>query len=141
VLQAGGRARFDYDPPSRLLLLADGRRLWIIDRRLGTTHDTPIAHTPLAALLSRDFSSTGAFDILRVKEAAGELSLTAVDHRHPRQGAITLVFSQSPIALRGWSLADARGGAVSVRLEAVSPAHPHGDADFHPKPGESRQGG
>ncbi|MFV2092788.1 MAG: outer membrane lipoprotein carrier protein LolA, partial [Hyphomicrobiales bacterium] len=41
-----GRVRFDYLPPSRLLVISDGFWLGIIDKKLKTTDRYPIASTP-----------------------------------------------------------------------------------------------
>ena len=51
-VQKPGRARFNYDPPSPIEIIADGKSLVVRDRKLGTQDVYPLSQTPLRFLLS-----------------------------------------------------------------------------------------
>ncbi len=44
-----------------------------------------------------------------------------------------MTFSEAPLALIGWTLKDARGGVVKLRLAGLTRAAPH-DPDFFELP-------
>ena len=54
----------------------------------------------------------------------GEFTVVATDAKHRNQGSIALEFAASPIALRGWTITQAGGGATRVRLEGFAPSAP-----------------
>ena len=51
-VQKPGRARFYYDPPSPIEIIADGKSLVVRDRKLGTQDVYPLSQTPLRFLLA-----------------------------------------------------------------------------------------
>jgi hypothetical protein len=57
--------------------------------------------------------------------------MVAVDGHHKTAGSIAIDFASDPIALTGWTLTDARGGRVKVRLEKFAASAPHDAAFFH----------
>jgi outer membrane lipoprotein-sorting protein len=128
-LQRPGRARFDYDPPSGLVIASDGRDVAVVDHRLKTMHVYPLSATPLGLFLARDIRLDRGVSITRVDRGAGGLTIVAQDGRKVSRGRIALTFAESPLALTGWALTDARGGTVNVRLSGFVRAEPH-DADF-----------
>ena len=128
-LQRPGRARFDYDPPSGLVIASDGRNVTVVDRRLKTRHVYPLGATPLGLFLARTIRLDRGVAVRQVIREAGSVTIVAEDARHKSRGQIALTFSENPLALTGWELKDARGGVVKVRLEGLSAAPPH-DAGF-----------
>lgn len=120
-LQRPGRARFDYDDPSPLLLVADGATVAIADFQLETIDRAPIASTPMRFLL------TGADQLAEAVVEAGRsgdrLYVTVVDPAREVDGRLTLVFDDpSPEAaadtmmLAGWFAVDALGGLTEINL-------------------------
>ena len=118
ILARPGRIRFDYDS-SKLLVVADGRRLSMVDYGVGQVSQWPINATPLAALLDP------AKDLGRVARIVGDtpaaLQVEARDPKHPAYGAITLNFSRTAtgLALTGWTARDAQQGSTEVVLSNV----------------------
>ena len=58
-LKRPGKARFQYDPPSGLVVVSDGRNVSVWDSRLRTFDRTPLGATPLAILLARQIRLDG----------------------------------------------------------------------------------
>lgn len=122
ALQRPGKARFEYDPPSGLLVVADGRTVSVFDRRLKTFDTYPIRATPLGIFLAGRIKLDGGVKVTRVARLADGFSLTAEDPKRTTRGSITLNFSNEPLALVGWSLVDPRGALTRVRLLDLKPA-------------------
>ena len=116
VLQRPGKARFDYDPPSGLTIASDGHRVAVLDRRLKTIQASPLGLTPLSLFLAKDIRLDRGVAVARVTHAAGSFTVVARDTSKKAQGQIALDFADNPIALTGWTLTDAGGGATRVRL-------------------------
>ncbi len=129
-LQRPGRARFDYDPPSGLVIASDGRVVSVVDRRLKTIHVYPLSATPLGLFLARDIRLDRGVVVTKVIRNQGNLSLIAQDGRNASRGHIGLTFSETPLALTGWTLTDQRGGVVTVRLDGFKRSEPHDPGFF-----------
>lgn len=124
ALQRPGLARFDYDDPSPILVVADGSTVAIADFDLETVDRAPIGATPLRYLLG------GPDEIGRaVSEAGrseGRLYVTLTDPEGEAEGRLTLVFAdpdpQAPaetMTLEGWYAVDAMGGLTEVSLTGL----------------------
>jgi outer membrane lipoprotein-sorting protein len=122
ALQRPGKARFEYDPPSGLLVVAGNGAVAVSDRRLKTFDSYPIRATPLGIFLAGRIKLDGGVKVTRVSRLADGFSLTAEDPKRQTRGSITLNFSDSPLALVGWSLVDPRGSLTRVRLVDLKPA-------------------
>ncbi|MEI6282263.1 MAG: outer-membrane lipoprotein carrier protein LolA [Alphaproteobacteria bacterium] len=121
-LQRPGKARFEYDPPSGLLVVADGSLVSVLDRRLKTFDSTPEGATPLGLFLAGRIKLNGGVKVTRVAQRTDGFSLTAEDPRKLTRGSITLNFTDSPLTLAGWTLVDPRGGMTRVRLIDFKPS-------------------
>lgn len=128
-LQRPGKARFDYDPPSGLSIASDGHEVRVVDRRLKTIHAYPLGLTPLGLFLARDVRLDRGVVVTQVTHTADGLTIVAEDAHKKTRGRIALTFSDAPFALTGWTITDARGTTVTVRLAGMAHAEPR-DASF-----------
>ena len=99
---APDKMRLEYDPPSRVLIIADRWQVIYHDRRLKQVSHLLTGSTPLGFLLAEDIELAGDVTVTALDEAGGELRVTLVQTEEPDQGAVTLVFAESPLALRRW---------------------------------------
>lgn len=111
-----GKARFEYDKPSGLLVVSDGGNVSIADSRLKTFDAYPLMATPLSIFLSRQIRLDKNINVTRVSKMADGFSITARDGKKQAEGEITLTFSDSPLALIGWTITDAQGSSTRIRL-------------------------
>jgi outer membrane lipoprotein-sorting protein len=125
-LQRPGRARFDYDPPSGLVIASNGFKVTVVDHRLKTIQAYPLGLTPLGLFLAKNIRLDRGVQVTSVARAAAGFSITARDRSHPNQGSIDMSFTHDPIRLAGWTVTDSRGQSVQVRLAALLPATPQG---------------
>jgi outer membrane lipoprotein-sorting protein len=130
-LQRPGKARFQYDPPSGLLVVSDGTFVAVSDTRLKTFSEYPLGRTPLILLLGREVRLDRA-DITGVDETPNGFALTARGHGDA-QGRLTLLFRNDPVELRGWNLVDAQGRETRVRFGALTPAERLAPGLFYPR--------
>jgi outer membrane lipoprotein-sorting protein len=130
-----GRARFEYDPPSGLLITSDGRTVTLTDTRLKTVQRIPLSSTPLAVFLADHVRLDRGAQVTRVDPSADGFSITARDSRNLAGGEITLYFSNSPMRLTGWAIIDAQARTTRVSLGAFSPMGAQSDAFFSQGPG------
>jgi outer membrane lipoprotein-sorting protein len=125
-LDRPGRARFDYDDPSPILLVADGSTVAVADFELETLDRVPLGATPLAPLLDADETLAERGAVADAGRADGRLYLTLVDPEGETDGRLTLIFDDpdpdrvaSEMTLAGWYAVDALDGLTEVRLSNV----------------------
>jgi outer membrane lipoprotein-sorting protein len=117
ALQRPGRMRLEYDAPSPILVVADGRYLIYVDEKLNQVSHLPLESTP-AGILLRDNISFDDPEIsvtdTRSKAGVAEIDVAMTNDR--AAGLMTLVFSEQPFALRQWRITDAQGTETAVTL-------------------------
>jgi outer membrane lipoprotein-sorting protein len=121
-LQRPGKARWEYDPPSALVMTSNGFRVEVANRKLKTIEAYPLGATPLGLLLSRDIRIDKGVEVGGVIRRDGGFSIMARDSGKHRAGQIALDFTDQPIALAGWTITTPQGGDTRVRLVGFAPA-------------------
>ncbi len=122
-LKRPGKARFQYDPPSGLTVVSDGRNVSVWDARLRTFDRTPLGATPLAILLARQIRLDQDVVVFRVGsyDDGFYLSVRSASGQAQTEGYITMVFGDNPMSLRGWTLVDGQGQATKVKISSLAP--------------------
>lgn len=117
-----GKVRFAYDPPNELLVVSDGSRLMVHDKRLKTFNAYPLNMSPLSLFLAREIRLDRGVVITEVRRYADGFAITARDKGKETAGQITLVFGDSPMTLREWTVIDGQGQRTRVVLSGLHPA-------------------
>lgn len=116
-LSRPGRMRLQYDPPNPMLVVADGTFLIVHDKDLGEPSYIPLGSTPAGVLVRDNVRLDGKdLTVTRVARQPGVLNISLVETDEPGQGELTLVFTDSPFALRQWRVVDAQGQTTTVSL-------------------------
>lgn len=123
-----GRARFEYDAPSSLLITSDGKTVILSDAQRHTFQRVALASTPLGVFLGEHIHLDRGAHVTRVDRSADGFAVTAVGP-HPNQGQITLYFADRPLRLTGWQVVDAGNHVTRVTLSVLVPIAPP-PADF-----------
>ncbi len=118
-LQRPGRARFEYDAPSSLLVVSDGKVVSVADKRLKTVNRYFLEQTPLKLFLADEIRLDRGVTVTRVNRLADGFELTAQDRVGKTRGQIVLTFSDAPMQLLGWKITDARNAETQVRLTSL----------------------
>ena len=114
-----GRIRFEYAPPSPILVVADGTWIVFHDNELKQTTRMPLGSTPLSILMRDKVALDGAVTVKKVERAPGSLRVTLFDTEKPKEGTLTLVFSDQPLMLKQWVVVDAQGQSTTVALDKM----------------------
>ncbi len=109
--------RIEYDPPTPILIIANGKYLSYVDTELQQVNHIPIDDTPAAFLLRDDFSFTEKnLTVTDFQRAANTIRVSVVKTSDPLAGELTLVVSENPMQLRKWSIVDAQGITTDITL-------------------------
>jgi outer membrane lipoprotein-sorting protein len=119
-LERPGRMRFQYDPPSPLLLVAGHGLVVFHDSQLNQTSNIPVGQTPLGILLRDDVSFGGDVTVSGVQRQPGMVQVTLFQTARPGDGTLTLNFADTPLALRQWTVLDAQRHETRVSLYDVT---------------------
>jgi outer membrane lipoprotein-sorting protein len=118
-IQRPGKMRFDYDPPSKILLVATDWRLIFWDGSIEQQNVIPVSQTPLGFLLGETVGLDEEVQVTAVDRRGGEADVTVVRKDDPDLGSVTLTFALQPIELRRWSVTDAQGQVTRILLDGL----------------------
>jgi outer membrane lipoprotein-sorting protein len=110
-----GRMRFEYDPPSPILLIADQFYVYYVDKQLAQMSKVGLKSTP-AWFLLRDPITFDDLLVTRFERGANLLRVTVVSPAEPDSGSLTMVFSNEPLALRDWTIVDQQRRTTTVSI-------------------------
>ncbi|MBO9576747.1 MAG: outer membrane lipoprotein carrier protein LolA [Sphingobium sp.] len=143
LLKQPGHVRFNY-AGGDLLIVADGKSLYMVDYEVAQVQRLPIRNSPIGALLdpSRDLTRYGKL----VPSGRNDvISVEARDSAHPEYGVITLVFARKASApggleLSGWVMKDAQGSRTTISLSGITYGGAIADSAFgwrDPRPNQT----
>lgn len=120
TLKRPGKIRFDYGRDADLLVVSNGRSLYMVDYEVNQVERWPIRNSPLGALLdpNRDVKQFGT---LIPTGTSDVISVDVRDPNKPEFGRIILNFVRNPNApgglqLMNWVAKDAQNHRTTVRL-------------------------
>lgn len=109
--------RIEYEPPTPILIIANGEYLSYVDTELKQVNHIPIEDTPAAFLLRDDFSFAGPeLTVTGFERQANTMRISVVQTKDPLAGELTLVFNEDPMVLRKWVIIDAQGVITDLTL-------------------------
>ncbi len=126
-LQRPGKIRFEYDPPSSMLIVSNGRQINTWDPRLESFNSYPLSETPLSLFLDKTIRFDQGVIITQVTSNATGFTVTARSRNKTVSGSVKLYFDESgdgPLTLRQWLITDAQGQGTTVHLLSLSESHP-----------------
>ena len=123
-LNRPGKARFEYDAPAQMVVVADGKNVSVSDLRLKTFNKYPQSATPLAIFLAKKVRLDTLTMITRFTSNDDGFQLTLRDSRGGVAGSLVLDFANEPVRLRGWTVVDGSTTETRVRLASLEPTGP-----------------
>ena len=112
-----GRARFEYAPPDKSLVLAGGGQVAIFDAKSNQPPEQyPLKRTPLNLILAENIDLARAKMVVGHTEDGTSTRVKAQDPDNPEYGSIELVFTANPVTLRQWVITDDGGNQTTVIL-------------------------
>jgi outer membrane lipoprotein-sorting protein len=111
-----GRMRFEYDAPSQLKIVADGRQVTMWDNATRDFGQWPIGWTAASFLVKDPLVLSGDLQVEKLERVNGMLEATMSQARKPQEGKVIVRLAENPLLLRGWTIVDNRGNRVTVSL-------------------------
>lgn len=114
-MERPGRMRFQYDPPTPILLIADRFYVYYVDTQLAEMSKVGLKFTPAWFLLRVPISFNDLI-VTRFERGDNLLRITVVDPKAPDNGNLTMEFSDQSLALRQWTIIDQQHHTTTVSL-------------------------
>jgi outer membrane lipoprotein-sorting protein len=133
TLKRPGKIRFAYQKGVPMLVVADGRRLYMIDYETKDVRNWGIGNSPLGVLLDPNPNLARIAKIVRNDRQT--LLVQAKDPKRPEYGTVTLGFAKvasapSGLLLQGWTVIDAQNNRTTVKLSGQRFNVPVADSAF-----------
>ncbi len=119
MLDRPGLMRIDYDPPSKILMIAEVGSLIYYDGSIQQVTRIPLSRTPLAFILDDEVDLHDEVEVTKVERVGDEFGITVIQRDKADQGEVTLVFERDPLELRRWAVKDAQGLVTLVDLDEI----------------------
>lgn len=132
-LKRPGKIRFEYDAPSRLRVVSDGKHVIVEDPRLKTVNRYPLGATPLSVFLASHIRLDKGVVVDQVIRTSYGFEIVAHQGKL-RNGTLAMVFADRPMRLMEWTVQDAQGGRTRVQVSGFGPAHGLSDSLFKAGP-------
>jgi outer membrane lipoprotein-sorting protein len=115
-----GRFRFDYNLPSKQIIISDGKYLAIQDLDIKTDDRFELDRTPFRMLLKTDVDLVRDARILDVQEAEDMIVISLQDKSPDAPGKIKLIIATKPaMELKEWVTTDAQNLDTRVELSGI----------------------
>lgn len=129
-LDRPGKVRFDYDPPSKSFVVADGMFIYFYDGYLEEQTNAPIRSTLATFFLRKNFSLNDDLIVKDAKWANNLLQIKVVQAEEPDAGSISFAFDKEPFTLKKWRVIDGQGMITEVELFYLTTGIKHKDGLF-----------
>ncbi|MCS0502618.1 LolA family protein [Ancylobacter mangrovi] len=118
-----GRVLFEYDPPSPIELVADGRSVAVRDKRLKTQDITPLSATPLRFLLAENFNLARNANVTGVYQD-DVFATVVLEEKQPMVGTyrLMIMFDAKTMQLKQWTVTDPQGYDTTVAVSNLNTA-------------------
>lgn len=123
-----GKVRFEYYPPSQLLVVSNGNLVEVNNPAARTLDQYPLARTPLAALLA---SYTDLSAEANIRDVVLDTDLISVVLTQAEDGGwLTLYFDRATYELRQWITIDPQGNTITFVVYNIAVNVPVADNLF-----------
>ena len=116
-IQKPGKARFEYDPPTPIDIIADGSSLAVRDRSLATQDIYPLSQTPLRFLLSDRIDLLKDTNVVNVTSDDRFVTIT-IEEKRALIGTsrLMLMVGAKDGQLKQWTVTDPQGYDTTVAI-------------------------
>ncbi len=109
--------RWQYNPPTPILMVTRGEYLTYYDYELNQVSDIPLQDTLLGFLSQKQISfADKAVKVTDFEQEPGIIRITLVQSANPDDGALMLEFSDKPLRLYNMRVTDSTGQTTSIAL-------------------------
>ena len=115
-LQRPGRMRWQYNPPTPILMVSNGSELVYYDYELEQSSHIPLDQTLIGFLAQDKIRFDGMVGVTDLSVENGAIRITLAQHDKPDDGQLMLEFSDHPLLLRNMVIRDATHQVTTVSL-------------------------
>ena len=115
LIKRPGKIRFDYEDPSPIMVVSNGKTLAVNNKKLKTWNYYPLSKTPLSLLLSNQIKINDK-SIRKVETSDDITTVVMGDKNIFGDSEITLLFDPASQDLRQWTIKDSQGKETSVMI-------------------------
>ena len=115
-MQRPGKMRWQYNPPTPVLMVANGIELVFYDYELEQVSHIPLNDSIVTFLAREKIQFGDDIGILSVEDKEGVIRIEVAERKKPTEGRILLEFSKNPLLIRNMVITDATNQVTSVAL-------------------------
>ena len=115
-LQRPGRLRMEYRPPTPVTMVASHGDIVYYDKELDQVSHIPLESTLVGFLAQENVKFDDSVIITRFEREHDVTRLSLVQAKRPRDGMLTLEFSDAPLTLHNMVVTDSGGQTTTVSL-------------------------
>ncbi len=116
LLSKPGKLRIEYEKENKLLIIADGEWLHYYDTDLNELQSIIIEKSPAWILLKKNINLKKDFNVKKLENKKGKITLTIKDKNIENIENINLIFSSNPLKLKKWVISDNQEVETTVSL-------------------------
>lgn len=116
LLRRPGRMRFEYAPPVKDFIVADGMFIHYYDSAMKQGSRTLISKSLADFFLRKQLTLSGDLKVSEVTRDGTYIMVKMVEVQDPNAGSLTLALTQKPLALKKWRIVDPQGMITEVEL-------------------------
>lgn len=119
-LKRPGKMRWQYKPPTPILLVSDGDTVTYFDAELDQVNFISLDDTLAGFLAQKTMKLNGeATELMAFEAKNGAIRVTLQQRGKPEQGSLTLEFSDRPLLLRQMVVTDSAGNSTRVAFQGA----------------------
>lgn len=116
-LKRPGKMRWQYNPPTPILLVSDGKVVTYYDAGLDQVTYIGVDDTLANFLTKKEIKlDSDSTRVTKYSHANGIISVTLVQTKKPADGSLTINFNDKPLNIKDMVAVDATGNATTVKL-------------------------
>ena len=117
-LKKPGKMRWEYKPPTPILLVSNGKVMTYYDSELDQVNYIAFDDTLAGFLAQEKITLTSkSAQLVDFVAKEGVIRATIVQRQKPDEGSLTLEFSDKPLQLKQMVVTDARGQRTNIQLQ------------------------
>jgi outer membrane lipoprotein-sorting protein len=115
-MQRPGKMRWQYNPPTPVLMVSDGDNLVYYDYELEQVNNIPLDSTLIGFLAQDPIRFDNKVGIFSLETIPGVIRIGVAPRDKPSEGQLVLELSDKPLQLRNFIVTDASGQVTTVAL-------------------------
>jgi outer membrane lipoprotein-sorting protein len=115
-MQRPGKMRWQYNPPTPILMVANGKVLVFYDYELEQVSHIPLNDSLISFMARETITFGNEIGILSLENKEGVIRIELAERKKPTEGKLLLEFTASPLLIRNMVITDATNQITSVAL-------------------------